>query len=326
MVKIYTTHVGSFPLDYTIDNVLKVFKDMIEIGIDYPPFPQLRSFIDMYLRPLIQLGIIHEERGMYYISDVSKLNSEIVKEVRIEIPEAFKVIEFVKDNRIQVMGLRAPVTGPFTLAFQVLTKKGGTQLRDSLASRIDVIKEFFVPYIGKVVEFLSAIGYDFIVIDEPVLSIIVGAKRLLYDYKPDDVIDVLEKIFNYSKAKLNGIHVCGRIPTLLKSIILQVRNIKILDHEFKSNPENFNVYTFEDLEKYDKFIAVGVLSSRSITIESFDEVKSIVNKAIQLFKDRLMFIKPDCGFRELRGLIDPLKGYEIALEKLKIIVKICKEI
>ena len=57
-------------------------------------------------------------------------------------------------------------------------------------------------------------------------------------------------------------------------ILLQVKNIKILDHEFKSSPDNFNVYAYQDLDKYDKFIAVGVVSSKSLSIESIEEVET----------------------------------------------------
>ena len=45
-----TSHVGSFPLQ----NLRKVMVDLYEIGLDVPPCPQMRDFVEIYIKPLPQ--------------------------------------------------------------------------------------------------------------------------------------------------------------------------------------------------------------------------------------------------------------------------------
>ncbi|MEM1549846.1 MAG: methionine synthase, partial [Candidatus Methanomethylicia archaeon] len=120
-----------------------------------------------------------------------------------------------------------------------------------------------------------------------------------------------------------GIHVCGIIPPLLKEVLLNTKTIKVLDHEFKDTPRNINVYIKEDLEKYDKFISFGCVSSKNPIIESEEEIMHLVNEGLNRFGSRLLMIKPDCGFRTLLDISrDPNKAYEIAIEKLRRIVNV----
>ena len=50
-----TTVVGSWPLNHSSENMEKVFTDLIQIGIDYPCYPQLTSMISQFFYPLANL-------------------------------------------------------------------------------------------------------------------------------------------------------------------------------------------------------------------------------------------------------------------------------
>ncbi len=52
-----TTYTGSFPPPHSRDNVRRVLRDVAGgIGIDWPNYPQLINFIDMFLAPLARSG------------------------------------------------------------------------------------------------------------------------------------------------------------------------------------------------------------------------------------------------------------------------------
>ena len=66
MTRPRTSHVGSFPLDYAKDLVERILVELHEIGLSVPPYPQMRSFIDIYLEPLAKRGVL-EKRGVFYV-------------------------------------------------------------------------------------------------------------------------------------------------------------------------------------------------------------------------------------------------------------------
>ncbi len=317
-MRVYSTHVGSFPLEFSRESVRRAFVDMVNIGVDYPPFPQLRGFVDMYLRPLVELEAVHERSGRYYVRSPEDLSKSMLKRIKVELPEVEVVCELMRGAK--VAGARAPITGPFTLSSQVLVEGRGDQLRGSLTSDVELVREFFVEYVRCFVDYVVSRGFNLVVIDEPMLSVMVGSKSILYGYRADDVISVLNGVTRGVRSAMCGVHVCGRISPLLRQILLQVESVKVLDHEFRAEPSNLNVYSREDLERYDKYIAAGIVSSRSLEVESLNDVLSLALKLYDRFGGRLMFLKPDCGFRELRGLVSPDVGYEISIKKLEVVV------
>ncbi|MEM2136752.1 MAG: hypothetical protein QXI93_02215 [Candidatus Methanomethylicia archaeon] len=318
----YTTHVGSFPLEYSEENVLKVFHDMIEIGIDYPPYPQLRDFITIFLKPLIENNILKEE-GKKLILHKQLQEGFPPPSIDHVIYEAEKIADELKrDENLKFMTIRGCITGPFTLSSQIQLTSKDYGLTNSLLKNKDLVLKHMVKLVRSYANYLhDKLKFKFIVIDEPILSIMVGAKKIMFEYTIEDIIKALDTILN--EINFTGIHVCGIIPAILKEILLNTKCIKVLDDEFKDTPRNFNVYSKEDLERNDKYISLGCVSSKNITIESEEEIMKIVNEGINRFGSRLLMIKPDCGFRTLLDISrDPNKAYEIAIEKLRRIVNV----
>ncbi len=321
-VTVYTTHVGSFPLDYSVDNVLRILDDLKNIGIDYPPYPQLRDFTKMFLEILVETG------------SLTKYNNVFIATDRREMPKEFKVveaevaIEFYRENNL-FKGLRAPVTGPFTLASKIFVDKAprSRDLGSSILTNKGYTLEFLVDFVKEVVNYMARLGYGLIVIDEPILSVIVGRKRILYGYRVSDFVEAFDRIFKgIASSVWTGVHVCGRIPPLVKEILLETSSVKILDHEFKENPRNFEAYSMRELDRYDKYLAVGVVSNHDPCVESLDEVREFVLKARSVYGERLLFIKPDCGFGPLKGFLPSIEAYRVAIEKLYRIVVVCREV
>ncbi len=67
---LFTTIVGSWPLSNKPENMIKVFSDLIEVGIDFPCYPQLISMISQFLSPLTKsVDQLEEENEKFYLYD-----------------------------------------------------------------------------------------------------------------------------------------------------------------------------------------------------------------------------------------------------------------
>ena len=311
-MRLYTTHVGSFPVSFSQNNVRNVFKDLIKLGFNYPPVPQLRSFIDMFLDPLVELKIL-KKVGHYYIKEDFK-----------EIPEDLDVYEitcindFSKSISEPVLGIRSCITGPFTLASNILEKPDARILFGSVLRDKKVVLEVLTQYVSTLARKADSLGAKMIIVDEPILSVIVGRNEILFGYTKEELLLALDGIFERISSNFRGYHVCYRIPPLLKEILLELKNINILDHEHKDSPENLKLYSREELESSNKYLALGVVSSRKTEIESVEEIKSDIISAMEIFGEQLLFVKPDCGFYGYKGVFsDPEREYNLALKKLE---------
>lgn len=309
----YTTYVGSFPLDYSIENIKRIVGDVVNIGIDYPALPQLRSFIDMFMKPLVEANVVKPTLRGFTV-----LNLDNILDLKPNVPEYLYSLNLLEGCRSRVKGVKAAVTGPFTLASQISI---GYE-RSGLGSSILTVKNYtwrIVEYVCLIVKWVEGLGVDVICIDEPILSVIVGRKLILFNYTVDEIIDMLNRVLNIGC--LSAIHVCGVVSPQLAEILLNTR-AKILDHEYHDTPRNFDVYRRGDVERYDKLLSIGVVSSRSGRVESVDEVKSLISKSLDLYGSHVFMFKPDCGFAALKGLFKTSEdAYNVSISKLKAIVE-----
>ena len=321
--KLVTSHVGSFPLTHSWDNVRKIFKDLIDLGIDIPPYPQMRSFIDIYLEPLAKAGII-SLKGSRYFADEKILRD--TKPPTAEIPEA-KIVSEISEKMGFKGILRAPITGPFTLSSRIYFSESASFSATAMAKK-DLVLNFFTEYVRSFVKQMVDLGYKFIVIDEPMLANIIGRRIILYGYRAEDIVEVYSRVLEPAKHKgaIRGTHVCGRLPKKLPEILAEVDVLDVLNHEFKDSPENLEVFTKDLLEKHDKILSPGVVSSKKLRVESFEETYSLLSRILNKFGERVNIVSADCGFGALRtGEVTEEKAYEIAKKKLKLIVKVVKK-
>jgi len=317
-----TSHVGSFPLDPFENAEEVILKDLHSIELDVPPFPQLRSFIDIYLEPLVKAGLITKKGDFYFANPKELLES---RPPSIKIPEAKKAIDVVNRSKLKFKKLRAPITGPFTLASQVYFDNPEKGLRATMASKPDVVSTFFKEYVIESVEVMVNLGYSFIVLDEPILGVIVGRRRILYGHTADSITQLLEEIYKHKVDAEGGIHVCGRISDKLFNILVQVTGLNVLNFEFKDTPENIESINTKLLEQYDKYLAPGIASAKKPIVEGYGEVLSLFTKIYNYVKGRVNYISADCGFSGLKGAVsDPWEAYRIGLKKLETIVKVVR--
>ena len=303
------SHVGSFPKAVTVE---KAFKDMVSIGVDVPPYPQIRGFIDIYLEPLVDINLLKRKGELYFADPKLLLES---KPPTLEIPEAIQVSRLSAE--MKVSNLRGPVTGPLTLASRVYREGERGGLESTILASKDVVVEFMVEYVRNAIKHLVDIGYNYIFVDEPILGNIVGAKRILYGYTEDDLVELYEKVYKGFPNIVKGIHVCGRIPPRLLNILVRIKPLNLLNHEFKDTPENLNSISREALENHDKILSPGIVSSKSLRVESLDETINLLQRLVENYGlERLDLVSADCGFG---GLGVTTEAYEVAIKKLIVV-------
>lgn len=296
----YIATIGSFPLDDSEENRARIVDDLIDIGVDFPNYPQLiemgKQFLDDINNGLLPPGVEPLDWTTRYLARKGLKN-----EVK----------------------LKACLTGPFTLAFYV--KKDITASNPSLYNTMLADKEKVNEYVDILSETCKVYGKEakMIFIDEPVLSLIVG-KRILLGYTENDIVNIYNKMRSACGNVFVGTHVCGRISPLLANTLLKT-DLDILSHEFYGTPENFTVYSRRDLEANDKTLAIGCLSAKEPRVESTEDVKAIVEQSTEKYGKPLIFT-PDDGFGSLIVNGSKEAGYKIALQKLRNMKKALYEV
>ncbi|MEM4757271.1 MAG: methionine synthase, partial [Desulfurococcaceae archaeon] len=268
-MKIRTSHVGSFPLDYSVNNVERIVKDYIEIGIDAPPYPQLRNFIDMYLQPLIRENIIENKDGFYIVKDLTEL--ERLSDIWADIYES-RVFSGLARNNFKY--LRAPVTGPFTLSSNIYLKPSIGDLKSTILSNKRLF-EHVVNYVRNTLIHMTRLGYNILVIDEPLLSVLIGARKILLNYTEEDIVNTIDTVFQGVIGE-HGIHTCGRVSRLYLAVISSSEELDFINLEFYDTRDNLSIINRDIFETGDKILAPGVASSKSLRVESIDEIRSLI--------------------------------------------------
>lgn len=325
-----STVVGSFPLANTPENMAKAFRGQIEAGITHPCYPQLLSMTAQFLEPLGAVTGALELRGKEYYM----LKDFIVPPSPIALEYGKFVVDFLAKNpdlAKRIQGTKACLTGPFTLSGDVSLEETGLGqgikkqvFTEPRAIMVDWMVAKFATLLQGIAKAYSDMGFQIISMDEPTLSLMVGRKTYIF-HKHDFILEQLDK----AMAGIKGwpsVHVCGGLSPLLRDLLLESR-AKILDHEFVSSEQNWEIYSRQDLEKHDKFLAVGVVSSKVNAnpaktkpvdyVESVDVIEARMNKTIDRFGAGRVIFKPDCGLGGLKGTFPEAFAYEIAMGKLR---------
>jgi len=317
-----TTLVGSFPLTNTRENVEKAFQFAIDVGITYPCYPQLDDMNLQFLRPLSK-----------EIPELSVQNDGVVLTDDVRLPNAAVGLEFariVRDyldkNKMKNIQPKACLTGPFTMTSSIIlvgeVGKGLTSpvYKEPRALLHAGLVEKFAHLIKFIASEVSNLGFKIVSIDEPILGLLIGRKKPLH-HDEDFIIEMLNIAFSGVK-ETSSTHVCGNVPPKLIELLLE-SECRILDHEFVGSPSNFKRFNKEQLEKYDKFLAMGSILTKVIRksddisahVETVDTIRHHISRGIEQFgKDRLL-IKPDCGFGPLKGTFGEEMGYKITQKK-----------
>jgi len=227
----------------------------------------------------------------------------------------------VREKGYQFMGLRAPVTGAFTLASRMNVDPQKPPTVDNSVVALREYMGLLVDYVRRHLEYMARLGYTVLFIDEPFLGVIVGRRRILLGYIEDDILDYISKVYGGLPGE-HGIHVCGRISPRLFSILSRAEHLHILNFEFHDNPENTSSINPRQLLEAGKKLAPGVASSKKPRVEPVEEIVELLRRVGGLVDWNIDLVSADCGFGGLAVESgDPEEAYRIGLRKLENIVK-----
>jgi 5-methyltetrahydropteroyltriglutamate--homocysteine methyltransferase len=295
MEDVKTAVIGSYPVDMNNMELMKryfeqkniswnkyidsVINDMISLGINMISDGQTRdSFVNIFTRKL---------RGCR-IRD----RTEIIDKIEYAGPiivEDQKYINNIIPKTTQLIGV---ITGPYTL----------TKSSVDLFYNDEKNLAFDFAYALKQEAIKLQKYVDLISVDEPFFSIELPKYG-------KELISIITQNLNCP----TRLHVCGDVSNIIPELLEMP--VDILSHEFKASPKLFN-----DFKKYNisKNICLGSVCSDHIKIETVDEIKNHILKAIDVFGDKITQLAPDCGLRMLPRNVafQKLKNLVVAGEKI----------
>lgn len=309
---VFTSTIGSFPLDDSDANRGRCIEDLLTLGIDFPVYPQLQDMGRQFLRDLAeQDDRIATEGGRYRLRG---------REIRQDVAPPglepfFWTLRYLEEKGVkEKAGLKAAVTGPFTLASYIEIGAGAFP-SNTAVSDLELVNQL-ARVLFRSCETVSK-DANMISIDEPVLGMLVGSKIAL-GYSEKDIVDIYNDLAKSCRGRFVGTHICGRISPRLAKILLKT-DLSFLSHEFYDTRGNIDVYSPKEVRQSGKVLSVGCVSSRSLALESPEEILAVMLR-FREYGDTLFFT-PDCGFRNLVANGSKEKGYKISLKKLENMVR-----
>lgn len=328
MERIISDDIGSFPLPKRLTRkdvgrmvvsdpdqydllVQDVMRMKLLSGVEVLTYPQLQDMISQFLYPITSPKNWGDE-------------PLVIKEDKAKIHELSAIERVAKehyDSSGEALGIRVCITGPVELHIRGY---GHIVHADVLKSLTKSLSNFVENGILRKKHLETRV----ISIDEPSLG--VDPQLIIED---DELLMALEKVSNPAKGMDVQIHLHSPLEA---EKIYGVEGINIFGVESASTPSSLDMISKIDLDKYDKFLRVGIArtdidamaaeyrdatgidiwrnTSKSCQmIDDTENLKTITRRlesAYKKFGNRIKYAGPDCG---LGGFIDN----EAALKLLK---------
>ena len=282
-----TTVIGSYPLKYDElgrDAILQSVDDQVRAGIDLVSDGQTRyDMIEYFARAI----------DGYSFDGTSTIVDKIGRGHADMFVEDFRVAMGVCPR---VKGI---VTGPVTLVFSSRIKAQYDGYRDEnvYLDTADALLDIAMS--------LEAEGAEWIQIDEPFLS--VGA--------PMDIAQrAVEHIARGVQVPV-ALHVCGTVGEILPHLT-KWSGVTLLSHGFMGD-KNDDVLESAALKSSGKMLGLGCVDTKSPTVESREDIVSLIDRAARLLPADRIVVHPDCGLR--------MMPHEAAFKKLEVMVAAARE-
>jgi 5-methyltetrahydropteroyltriglutamate--homocysteine methyltransferase len=257
-------------------------------------------------------------------------NPTCVGKIARRAPLAVDELRFLK--RHTARPVKIPLPGPYLLTRAMFVPEVTRRVyptKEDLAE--DVVR-----VLREEIQELIAAGVDFIQLDEPVLTELVftqGQTRtfmcasLAARKDPTEELAFAVSLINRVLAGVTGVrtglHICRGNWSPNEATLLQGNY-----HPLRPSLERLQVqqlvleYATEragDLMVFaGKELGLGVVNPRTSTVESLEEIRRTLARALELYPAERLFLNPDCGFGTFSNR--PVNQADIAFQKLRAIV------
>lgn len=334
--------------------VLDVLRLQTEAGVDIVNDGEQRrdnfySFVaeklsGVKLMTLLEiLDIVEDKAGFERILQTldvpaySISNPTCVGKIERRHPLALGELKFLKRHTDKPV--KIPLPGPYLLTWamcvQMVTREFYPTKEDLAEDAVRVLREELID--------LAQPGADFVqLLDEPVLSELVftqGQTRtfmcaaLAARKDPAEelefAVSLINRVVDGVEGIRTGLHICRGNWSQNESTLLRGSYDPLIPYLDRLKVQQLVLeYATEragDLVPFqDKELGLGVVNPRTETIESTDQIKRSVDRALKLYPPDKLFLNPDCGFGTFASR--PVNSSAIASEKLKFIGQAAKSL
>ncbi len=289
---------GSFPgFTENPDELAKYWLGVQQAaGVDYPCLQNLfgGDMTSMFLDdPGVHGFELNKEKGRYELIDMPKVRATVQHGYLRSLQQIARGIGYTP------RGWAIPVTGPFTLAQSIYLPGRDVPLVNDRENREDFIRQLAEGLLVPIVEHYDrTFSRGIIRLDEPVADSgnLTGDGAGQYGIDNGYVREILDGILAKIKNNAAGVHVCGDIGSAAV-MLSTLSHAGLLSHDFSgARRHQLDYYRERDLERNGTVLGLGVVSTASAGVESYEEAKAVYDEACRKFGRERVHLHPSCGF------------------------------
>jgi len=327
-------------------SVIEILKFQDEAGVDIVTDGEQRrdgffSFVaekleGVQMRTLAEMLELVENKAAFELIlqtlDVpafSISNATCVGRVSRKKPLAADEVRFVQKHTKKAV--KVPLPGPYLMTRAMWVKEAS---RAAYGSKED-LGEDVVKVLREEIHDLVELGVEFIQFDEPVLTELVFTQGQVRTFMcaalaarkdPAEELEFAVHLLNRVVAGFEnvriGLHICRGNWSQDETTLLSGSYQPLKQYLERMNVRQFVLeYATERagdlLELSAPELGLGVVNPRTETVESVDDVKRSIERALKLYRPERLFVNPDCGFATFSNR--PVNSSDIALRKMKAI-------
>jgi len=279
---------GGEVVDPYLWSMEEALKDFTSAGVDVPSTGQSRGDLySLFLDPKFVKGISWEGADAY-------VNGKIERTGSIRLADVLHARGVLPSH----YDLKEPITDAYTLARFAKINTGSYADTRELAREIN--RKIIIPEIE---DLQSSKAVSWIQLDSPTIA--------AESSTPDYIQGLYEEVASVAKAPI-VVHVCGDAVRIFSSLLTKLK-VDTISLDFYHYPK-----LFEEAGKksYDQKIGLGCTDSQSMRVETVDETKRLIAFAeARLGKDKIQFVHPHCGQRNLNREVAYEKNVVLALAR-----------
>ncbi len=298
------------------DDIEKVLRKLIEIGIDVPPIPLPSDFLDRVLDMLVEKGYLEKIGSSRYIAK-QKLFEE---DARIDtIPWIERAVHVAR--RLGINMLRVDIPGLLWMATRIYfrSREDASRPLVTVPNRASAL----VTVLESLVENVSSVEPAVVSIYEPTLSDLVIGTELLYGYKKDFILEV----YDYALHRLGRILKCVQLEGRLREFMLEMlAELPALDvvmtgiARFKTGISAFTDFAVSKLKENGKKIGVCIVDASIRRIEDPETLKNTIldirSRGVDLTFIGTESYQDTCDQEFCRVIIDKLRRVRRVVDAL----------
>ena len=256
-------------------------------------------------------------------------NATCVGRVSRKKPLAADEVRFVQKHTEKAV--KVPLPRPYLMTRAMWVKEAS---RAAYGSKED-LGEDVVKVLREEIHDLVELGVEFIQFDEPVLTELVFTQGQVRTFMcaalaarkdPAEELEFAVHLLNRVVAGFEnvriGLHICRGNWSQDETTLLSGSYQPLKQYLERMNVRQFVLeYATERagdlLELSAPELGLGVVNPRTETVESVDDVKRSIERALKLYRPERLFVNPDCGFATFSNR--PVNSSDIALRKMKTI-------